>query len=92
MDWKLTRIKDYEFLGLWKPSKKEDFGFFYVYFLILEDGVEGKTFLHSHRKSLFFKGDAVEYTLEGDGKLVARTPKKKTSPYENTKVDFNGNN
>lgn len=72
---KLSRIQDYEFLGLYTPNESETF--FYVYDMELEDGTKRRCFYSSQYENVLLKGDVVEYELQGEGKMKIRIPKKK---------------
>jgi len=82
---KLSRIKDYEFLGLYRPSANAD-NFFYVYQMELEDGTNKKVFYSSLKENVPLKGDVVEYE-ESDTKMIIRIPQKKSIPFTGKKID-----
>ena len=71
----ITRIKDYEFLGLFDNIDN----FFYIYDIELENNITGRIFYSSVYNNILLKGDVVEYDYNKDGKLLIRIPKKKAS-------------
>jgi hypothetical protein len=73
----LTRVQDYEFLGLYSPNDDSEI-YFYVYDMKLEDGTERRCFYSSQYGNVLMKGDVVEYELQGNDKMKIRIPKKKT--------------
>lgn len=75
----ISRIKDYEFLGIYNPNPEAQI-FFYVYDLVLDNNISGRVFYSSVYNNVLMKGDIVEYELKQE-KLVVRIPKKQ-------KVDF----
>ena len=72
----ITRIDDYEFLGLYRPKEKSEL-FFYVYDIELENGIRDRVFHSSIYNQVLMKGDIVEYEYNKNNKLVVRIPKKK---------------
>lgn len=78
---KLSRVQDYEFLGIFNPQGGEIF--FYVYDMLLEDGTHRRCFYSSSYGNVLLKGDAVEYELQENNRMRVRIPKKKT-PFEFT--------
>jgi hypothetical protein len=74
----ITRIKDYEFLGLFTPKENAD-NFFYIYDIELENNITGRIFYSSVYNNILLKGDVVEYDYNKDGKLLIRIPKKKAT-------------
>ena len=82
---KVSRVKDYEFLGLYKPKEEAD-NFFYVYQMELEDGTNKKVFYSSLMRNVLLKGDVVEYEVTGN-KMVVRIPNKKNIPFTNNKKE-----
>jgi len=74
----ITRIDDYEFLGLYRPNEKSE-SFFYVYDIELENGIRDRVFHSSIYNQVLMKGDIVEYEYNKNNKLVVRIPKKKPS-------------
>jgi hypothetical protein len=77
---KLSRVRDYEFLGIFSPNESEIY--FYVYDMELEDGTQRRCFYSSQYGNVLLKGDVVEYELQGDDKMKVRIPKKR-SPFLN---------
>ncbi len=72
----ITRIIDYEFLGLFQPKENAD-NFYYIYDIVLENNITGRVFYSSVYKNILLKGDVVEYDYNKNGKLLVRIPKKK---------------
>ena len=72
----IARIKDYEFLGLYKPDEKSE-TFFYVYEIELDNNIKERIFYSSLHNHVLLKGDIVEYEYNKKNRLVVRVPKKK---------------
>jgi hypothetical protein len=72
----ITRIEDYEFLGLYSPNEDSEI-FFYIYDIILENGIEGRIFHSSIYNQVLMKGDIVEYEYGKNNNLIVRIPKRK---------------
>lgn len=75
----LSRVEDYEFLGIYTPKEGETS--FYVYDMLLADGTYRRCFYSFQYGNVLMKGDVVEYELQENNKMKVRIPKKKT-PYE----------
>jgi len=76
MNTKLTRIQDYEFLGLYEPENLDSDTFFYVYDVLMMDGAKGRCFYSSIYNNVLMKGDVIEYYEREDKKLVVYPPKR----------------
>jgi hypothetical protein len=72
----ITRIEDYEFLGLYRPNENSE-NFFYVYDVQLENGITGRIFHSSIYNQVLMKDDIVEYEYNKNNNLVVRIPKRK---------------
>ncbi len=75
----ISRVEDYEFLGLYKPEEGEVF--YYVYDMLLEDGVFRRCYYSSSYGNVLMKGDVVEYELQSNNKMKVRIPQKKKPDY-----------
>mgnify|MGYP007069507520 CR=1 FL=1 len=73
---KVTRILDYEFLGIFSPEQTPDLEYL-QYQLWMEDGSEGLCFFPFKENQTLLKGDVVEYYEKTQGRLVVSLPKKK---------------
>jgi len=71
----IARVEDYEFQGIYRP-KDEDEVYFFVYDILLDNGIEGRVFYPSTYGDVLLKGDVVEYAESGKGKLVVKHPKR----------------
>jgi hypothetical protein len=72
----IARIRDYEFLGLYKPKEDSEL-FFYVYDIELDNNITERIFHSSVHNQVLMKGDIVEYEYNSKNNLVVRIPKKK---------------
>jgi hypothetical protein len=72
----LSRILDYEFLGIFCPEHNSTLEFLH-YQIIMEDQTTGLCFFPFKDNIVLHKGDVVEYYEKAPGKLVVSLPKKK---------------